>query len=299
LAFDFSAFACSVVVFVCFLVFFAVSCGYVGASGEKRLTIGYIGWTENIANSALIEVLAEEELGYDVELELADLQPIFEGVSSGEYDAFLDVWLPAHQALMDETDGGVVLSEEPWYLDETEFGIAVPDYMDVRSLEDLNESEATMITGIEPGTVLMERINDTVIPEYDLDLVLVESSTPAMLAELERAYARKEPIVFLGWSPHWMNLRYEFHYLEDPKGTTRGITDPARLHSAYRTGLEDDDPMAYALLEAMKLNEDQVAEIELEIVEAGDPKEGVRLWLEDNRDVVEPWLDAARAAEGG
>lgn len=274
-------------------------CGFAGASSEGQLTLGYIEWTENVANSTLIEVLAEDELGYEVELELTDLQPVIQGVSDGEYDAFLDVWMPAHQSVIDEVGGNVEVSKEPWYLNETEYGIAVPDYMDAQSIEDLNDSGADMITGIEPGALLMERINDTVIPEYGLDLVLVESSTPAMLAELERAYRNKEPIAFLGWAPHWMNVRYEFHYLDDPKGTMRGITDPARLHSAYRVGLEEDDPMAYELLDSMRLTEDQVAELELEIVESGDPKEGARLWLEDNRDVVEPWLDAAKAAEGG
>jgi glycine betaine/proline transport system substrate-binding protein len=284
---------------VCALWLVSTGCGLVGASSERQLTIGYIEWTENIANSALIEVLAEEELGYEVELELTDLQPVLQGISDGEYDAFLDVWMPAHQRVIDEVGGNVDLSEEPWYLDETEYGIAVPDYMDIHSVEDLNEAGTNMITGIEPGALLMERINNRVIPEYDLDLVLVESSTPAMLAELERAYAQKEPIVFLGWSPHWMNLRYEFHYLEDPKGIMSDLTDSSRLHSAYRVGLAEDDPTAYALLEAMKLDEEQVAELELEIEEAGDPKQGVNLWLEDNRGVVEPWLEAARAAENG
>lgn len=285
--------------FALFLGVLLSGCGFAGASSERQLTLGYLEWTENIANSTLIEVLAEDELGYEVEMELTDLQAAFEGVSGGEYDAFLDVWLPAHQNLLDEAGDGVELSEEPWYLDETEFGIAVPDYMDAQSLEDLNESEATMIVGIEPGTVLMERINNRVIPEYDLDLALVESSTPAMLSELERAYAQKEPIVFLAWSPHWMNVRYEFHYLEDPKGTTSGVTDPSRLHVAFRENLEEDDPVAYALLDSMKFTEEQVSELELEIEESESPKDGVRLWLEENGEVVEPWLDAARAAEGG
>jgi glycine betaine/proline transport system substrate-binding protein len=272
-------------------------CGFAGGSEERRLTLGYIEWTENIANSTLIEVLAEDELGYEVELELTDLRSVLQGVSDGEYDAFLDAWMPAHQTVIDEVGGGVEVSNEPWYLNETQYGLAVPDYMDVKSIADLDDAGVNTITGIDPGALLMERINDRVIPEYDLELVLVESSTPAMLAELERAYARKEPIVFLGWSPHWMNVRYEFHYLDDPKNITNDLTEGSRLHSVYRVDLEEDDPMAYALLDSMRLNEEQVAELELEIVEAGDPKEGVRLWLEDNRDVVEPWLDAARAAE--
>ena len=45
-------------------------CGF-GGGGE--LTLGYLGWDENVANSNLTKVLLEEELGYEnVELKLAD-----------------------------------------------------------------------------------------------------------------------------------------------------------------------------------------------------------------------------------
>jgi glycine betaine/proline transport system substrate-binding protein len=58
----------------------AVGCGGLGAvSGGKELTLGYIGWDENVAVSTLTKVLLEEELGYEkVELQLADV-----GRSSG------------------------------------------------------------------------------------------------------------------------------------------------------------------------------------------------------------------------
>jgi glycine betaine/proline transport system substrate-binding protein len=50
-------------------------------------------------------------------------------------------------------------------------------------------------------------------------------------------------------------------------------------------------------MEALTLTEDQVNEIEFEINEFGDPETGVRNWLEENRDVVQPWIDAAQSAE--
>src|SRR5215218_7146060 len=73
-------------------------CGGLGAvSGGKELTLGYIEWDENVAVSTLTKVLLEEERGYDkVELQLADLGPVFRGVADGELDAFQDVWMPNH-----------------------------------------------------------------------------------------------------------------------------------------------------------------------------------------------------------
>jgi ABC-type proline/glycine betaine transport system substrate-binding protein len=64
--------------------------------------------------------------------------------------------------------------------------------------KELNAAGTDMIIGIEPGAAFHPQIKDKVIPGYDLDAELVESSTPAMLSELEKAYEMREPIVFLG-----------------------------------------------------------------------------------------------------
>jgi glycine betaine/proline transport system substrate-binding protein len=271
--------------------------------GGRELTLGYLGWDENVANSNLIKVLLEDEFGYEtVELKLADdVRPVFEGVASGELDAFTDVWMPNHRALVNEVESEVELSEETWYAGQTEYGIAVPHYMQVRSIADLDSSSASMIVGIEPGAVLMQRIGENVIPQYGVDLALVESSTPAMLAELERAYGAKEPIVFLAWSPHWMNAEYDFRYLEDPRDAMGELDEPAELHSIMRNGLEEDDPVASTLINAMKLDEAQVNTLELAINRASDPQQGVRDWLEEkeNRGAVQSWIEAAKKAQQG
>jgi glycine betaine/proline transport system substrate-binding protein len=282
------------------LLVVALASGCGGWNG-RELTLGYLGWDENVANSNLIKVLLEEEFGYEtVELKLAeDVRPVFEEVASGELDGFTDVWMPNLEALVSEVAGETELSKETWYTGQTEYGIAVPNYMQTRSIADLNSSSANMIVGIEPGAVLMQRIGEDVIPEYGLDLDLVEANTPAMLAELRRSYGAKEPIVFLAWSPHWMNAEYDFRYLEDPKDAMGQLDEPADLHSIVRDGLEEDDPVAYALINAMKLDEGQVNTLELEINRAGDPEKGVRRWLENNRNVVEPWIKTARQAQEG
>lgn len=96
-----------------------------------------------------------------------------------------------------------------------------------------------------------------------------------------------------------MNVKYDFHYLKDPKDAMGEIDDPATLHAVVRPGLEEDDPVAYALIEAMEFTKEEIDALQLEINEPGDAGEGTRNWLEDNRDVVEPWLEAARQAQEG
>ena len=276
-----------------------VGCGF-GGGGD--LTLGYLDWNENVANATLTKVLLEDDLGYDrVELKLAERVPlIYEDLISGETDAFQDAWMPNHQQYVDDGEGSIEVLEQPWYVGKTKYGIAVPDYMhEVRTISDLDRSGTRTITGLEPGTVLMERIASDVIPRYDLSSYLVEGSTPAMLAELEQAYGMQEPFVFLAWSPHWMNREYHFHYLSDPKNAMGPVDAPQTIHTVAREGLSGDEPAAYALMNHMRLDADQVASLEISINNAPNPEAGVRRWLQEseNRELVRPWVEAAKKAQ--
>ncbi|MDQ3862231.1 MAG: glycine betaine ABC transporter substrate-binding protein [Actinomycetota bacterium] len=279
----------------------AAGCGG-GASGGKTFTLGSIGWNENIAVSTLTKVVMQDDLGYD-EVQIKgplELGPLFDGVASGDLQAFQDVWLPNHEQYLNEPQvKNNVEVLDPWYEGTTAYGIAVPDYMkNIQSLADLNHAGTDEITGIEPSAAFMPVIHDKVIPGYHLDMKLVESSTAAMLSELDRKYETREPIVFLAWSPHWMNTEYDFHYLDDPKGLEKPFSDPSRVTQIVNKDLQNDDPQAYAFLKAISLDEEQVNTIEAEINKAGadGPEKGVRKWLEDNQDVVQPWVKAAKEA---
>jgi ABC-type proline/glycine betaine transport system substrate-binding protein len=54
--------------------------------------------------------------------------------------------------------------------------------------------------------------------------------------------------------------------------------------------------VAYALIEALTLSEEQVDDLEEAINTMGDPLLGARSWAENNRDVVKPWIEAAEQA---
>lgn len=276
-----------------------VGCGF-GGGGD--LTLGYLDWNENVANATLTKVLLEDDLGYDrVELKLAGgVGSVYDDLIDGETDAFQDAWMPNHQQYVDEGEGQLEVLRAPWYVGKTKYGIAVPDYMKgVATMSDLDHSGTDMIMGLEPGTVLMERIASDVIPRYRLSTNLVEASTPAMLAELEHSYGMREPFAFLAWRPHWMNRAYRFHYLSDPKNAMGPFNDPQTIHTVARKGLADDEPSAYALISHMRLDADQVASLEISINKAANPEAGVRRWLDEkkHRELVRPWVEAAKTAQ--
>lgn len=282
-----------------------------GGGGGGELTLGVAGgWTENEAVSNLSKVVLEDEVGYDeVTVETADLGLVFQGVAGGDYDAFQDVWMPNHSELLSEVEADVE-QLDPWFRGTTKFSIAVPTYVEtesgeqVTSIDQLNQTDIEQIIGIEPGAIIMTAIPENTIPEYGLEQELIESSTQGMLSEVENRYEAQEDFAFIAWSPHWMNTRFDFNYLEDPKTTLTNeagdsLTEPSELSSIVRADLQEEDPVAYAFLDELTLTEQQVNELEDEIVRAGDPVEGSRAWFEDNRDAVQPWIDAANRAQEG
>lgn len=266
-------------------------------NSSKSLTLGDIGWTESIAVSNLTKVLLEEDLGYgSVDTKTLDVSLLFKGVAGGDLAAFQDVWMPNHEELLADVQDQVE-HLDPWFQGETQFGLAVPDYMEVTSLADLNDSPAEVIIGIEPGTPMVKRVNTHVIPAYDLKIEQKASSTAGMLSEMERRYPKESPFVFMPWCPHWMCQEYDFHFLEDPKDAQGKLNDPASISSIVNGNLSEDDPTAYAFMKAFTMNEEQLNTLENEIRKAGDDAvKGSQAWIEKNRDVVDPWLEAARNA---
>lgn len=293
-------------------------CGGGGGGGGSSssggtLTLGDIGWTESIAVSNLTKVVLEEDFGYqEVELKTLDVGLLFEGVAGGDLDAFQDVWIPNHSQLLSEVETDVE-HLDPWYEGSTTFGLAVPSYMKgVNSIADLNQSGAERIIGIEPGAIITTKIDEHVIPDYNLKLEHEPSSTAAMLAEVEGLYKDKEPFVFPPWCPHpmcsevsgwdaWGGTKdlggmFDFRYLEDPKNSQGNLDEPAKISAIVNEDLADDEPVAYAFINNLRLSDKELVALEDAQAQEGAVK-GAKSWLEENRDVVQPAIDAAKKAE--
>lgn len=118
-----------------------------------------------------------------------------------------------------------------------------------------------------------------------------------MLYEVGKRLSNGEQFAFIAWSPHWMNQRYDFVYLDDPKNALGALNDPSKITTIVRKYLPDDDAAAYALMKAITLTEKQVDSLEEAINTAGDPRVGAETWMNNNRDAVQPWIDSAKQAQ--
>jgi len=172
----------------------------------------------------------------------------------------------------------------------------VPDYVDVRSIPELkgkSEMFNGQIIGIEAGAGEMRLSEDVVIPGYGLEeYTLVEGSTSAMLAELDRAVSNEEPIVVTLWRPHWAYDAYPIRDLEDPEGYLGGAEE---LHVVAHKGFSDEYPEVAEWLSNFELNDEQIGSLTNTVIQeygTGQEAEGIEAWLSDpaNQALVDGWL---------
>ncbi|MCX4452933.1 ABC transporter permease/substrate binding protein [Streptomyces sp. NBC_01728] len=269
----------------------------------KKITIGYIPWDEGVASTFLWKEILEER-GFQVDVKQFDAGPLYTSLAQGDIDFQTDSWLPTTHEQYWKKYGSRLDDLGSWY-GPTSLELSVPSYMKgVDSLADLKGKAGTFggkITGIESSAGMMGLLKSKVLKDYGLDkeYKVVDSSTPAMLAELKRAYAKKEPIVVTLWSPHWAYSDYDLKKLKDPRGAW-GKGDG--VHTLSRKGFAQDNPVVGQWLKNFRMTEKQLTGLEAEINKVGKGKQqdAVRAWLKRNPGVVDklaPVKSAAAAAE--
>ncbi|SDO70662.1 glycine betaine/proline transport system substrate-binding protein [Streptomyces sp. cf386] len=262
----------------------------------KEIKLGYIPWDEGIASTYLWKELLEQR-GFEVTTTQYAAGPLYTGVATGQIDFQTDSWLPTTHAEYWKKYGNRLDDLGSWY-GPTSLELSVPSYVKgVDSLEDLKGNAAKFkgkIIGIEPSAGMMGMLKDKVLKEYGLqgEYDVVDGSTPAMLAELKRAYAKKEPVVVTLWSPHWAYSDYDLKKLKDPKGAW-GKGDG--VHTLARKGFAEDNPEVGKWLKGFSMTEKQLTGLESQITKAGKGKEqdAVRTWLKQNPGLVDKWAPVA------
>jgi len=263
-----------------------------GGEGGGTVTLGIIpSWTDGLSTAYLWQNVLEQE-GYTVEIqEIAEAAPLYTGVAHGDIDIYPSAWPEVtHASYMEEY--GDDLEDLGAYYEGAKLTFAVPEYTDISSIEDLKGSADMFdgkITGIEPGAGLTQVTKENVIPTYELgdEYQLVESSTTAMLAELQKAVDREEDIVVTLWRPFWANSEFPVKDLEDPEGA---LGEPETLNAIATAGFSDENPDVAEMFANFKLSDEEYGSLENLVVNEygeGEEPQAIEAWLEENPDFIE------------
>ncbi len=263
-----------------------------GGNGEAKGTVklGYVNWAEGVAMTHLVENILEDKMGYDVEITMADVAPIFTSMANGNYDAFLDGWLPVtHESYMEKYGEDVV--DLGYNFEGARIGLVVPEYVEIDSIDEMNDVAdkfGDRIVGIDSGAGVMTT-TEAVIDEYGLNYELVPGSGPTMTAALKKAIDSEEWVAVTGWAPHWKFAKWDLKFLEDPKGT---YGDVENIHTIARKGLGEDMPEVEQFLKNFKLDGAQLGNLMGVVAESDDAAVATEEWMNENEDLINSWIPA-------
>ncbi|MFD8914413.1 ABC transporter permease/substrate binding protein [Streptomyces sp. NPDC059575] len=264
--------------------------GATPAEAKRPVNVAWFPWDEDIAVTYLWKNVLERR-GYRLNLKQMDVGPVYTGLASGDLDVNFDAWLPYAQKNFWDKSKDRLKDLGTWYR-PTSLEVAVPSYVkDVKSLADLKGKSSRFhgkIIGIEPGTGEMNLLKTKVLPGYGLDkeYKVVDGSTPAMLAELKRSYAKKEPVAVVLWSPHWAYSEYDLTKLADPKKAF-GVGNTIRTISSAK--FPEQYPQLTKWIKGFRMSEDELGSLEARITKAGQGKaeQAVAAWVKEHPEVAE------------
>ncbi|WP_438272856.1 ABC transporter permease/substrate binding protein [Streptococcus huangxiaojuni] len=274
------------VLLLAFLITGAVQ-AFISSQGEQKekVTLAYVEWDSEVASTnVLAEVLKEE--GYAVEIVPLDNTVMWKSVAEGNVDASVSAWLP--------TTHGEQYAQYKDQLDDlganlkgTSLSLAVPSYMNIKSISDLTDQASSEIVGIEPGAGIMSGTEKALETYSNLSSwKLTPSSTGAMVTSLEQAIKNQQEIVITAWTPHWIFAKYDLTMLEDPEGVYGGSED---IHTIAREGLKDDNAKAYQIIDRFSWDPEDMQSVMLDISDGTSPSEAAKNWIADNQDKVAEW----------
>ncbi|WP_324767686.1 choline ABC transporter substrate-binding protein [Pokkaliibacter plantistimulans] len=276
-----------------------------GYAADKCSTVNLAdpGWSDSNVTTTTAAMLLKS-LGYDAKITMLSVPVSYESLSNGQMDAFLGNWMPAQQKFHDSYVASGKVEQLSKNLHGTEFTLAVPKYVyeqGIKSFADLakhGDEFDHKIYGIEPGAPANQSIQ-TMIDHNEFGLkgwTLVESGEQAMLSEVKRAVNRKKGIVFLGWTPHPMNVNFELAYLS---GGEKYFGSAGDVFTLTRKGFKDNCPNVAALLSNLDFSLTMENTVMTDVLENGTAADkAVDNWIKANPAQLDSWLKGVTTADG-
>ena len=287
-----------------------VACG--GAS-DPEITLVENPWPASELNVAVAKIIIEQELGNDVEIVSLDENAQWDAIAAGDVDASLEVWPGGHGERIAEyienlgtvEDGGPLgpLGEIGWYVPT----FAVEANPALATWEGLMDSAADFATaetgdlgrflGADPSWY---QYDEAIISNLGLPFQVVwAGSEEAMLAEVDTAYTREEPILFYFYAPHAIFSKFDLTRVELPAYTDDCYADEAAIACDYpddtlmkilSAELSEKDADVHSFLKNFNYGGDAQVAMLASLDGGMSVEEAAQAWVDNNESVWQAWL---------
>ncbi|MDR6609788.1 glycine betaine ABC transporter substrate-binding protein [Pseudomonas synxantha] len=253
---------------------------------EKTITMGTLTWEDLTPITGITKKVLEDS-GYSVKvIEFSEWGIAYAALTKGDV-----------QVLASQTD---YAANDYWNKNKNRLeklspvsfglyqGIAVPKYVGIDSVEQLNDNAEKFggkIIGIEPGSGLMNDASKAV-KDYGIKLQLLEGSTAAMTAALKSAVDRKEWVAVTVWEPSWMAQKFDLKFLKDPKGV---FPPPQGYYWIGHKDFSKEYPRAREVMASVYVPISDITAINGEVKDGKTMEQAVQGWTDGHAELLKRW----------
>jgi glycine betaine/proline transport system substrate-binding protein len=262
------------------------------------------GWSDLQVTNDVASILLRA-LGYQQHLDTLSVAITYRALANGQLDVFLGDWTPAHDPFTGPLLASGKIERLGRNLTGAKYTLVVPDYVaaaGVRSFADLalrGDRFGYQIYGIDEGSPGNDRIEAAVAGSGLSGWNVVSSSEQGMLSQASRDISRRRWIVFLGWEPHPMNLKFKLVYLSGGDAYFGPDYGGGQVYTLARAGFAHACPNVARLFRQLSFT----VSAEDAIMAAGESGTGASLeaakaYLKSHAELLGPWLDGVTTLDG-
>lgn len=282
------------------------------------VAIARANWSSGYMQAAIYAELVEE-LGYEVtNPAAAELSPysFYPALAAGQYDLWANGWFPLHDFYLEGenvTGQTFDLPIEPvgWQV----AGGAVDGLMIDKATADSNG--ITSMSGVAANAGLFDRdgdgkadllgcnvgwgcesvINDQIAEEsWGANVEQISGNYDELAESILARVDSGEPVLFYAWTPNWTNTAVVAG--ENAVWLQSAVN---HIRAVGNTNFLDSNPDIRRLLEVVAIPLSDIAAQNAKMAAADEYSEAdieadAEAWIAANRDMVDSWLDSARAA---
>lgn len=290
-------------------------------SGGGEVALAVNPWNGSAVNVAVAAQLIESELGHDVETVEIDENAMWPAINTGEISAALEVWPSGHAQnvadFIESPDGNVAdagllgpVGKIGWYIPTymvdqhpelaTWEGFADPELAGLFATAETGDNGQFL--GGDPSFV---QYDEAIIENLELPLeVVYAGSEEAILAALDSAYSREEPILVYLWTPHSAHNKYDLTEVALPEYTDECYASAAEggadvacdypaddLFKIVSEDLVSSSPDVATFIENMNYTTDDQIEMLAAVETDGQSiEDAAAAWIEAHPDTWQAWL---------
>jgi glycine betaine/proline transport system substrate-binding protein len=300
----------------------------------KSINMARATWDTGWFQAAIYKQMFEK-LGYDVsQVRTLDNPPFYQAVGQGDMDLWVNGWFPLHNTYRENFEDGASIvgyvaeggALQGYLVDKKsaeQYGITnLMDFTkpEIKEAFDSNGDGKADLVACPPGWGCEEKITND-LEELDLGdhINPIKAGYSASMADALGRYKQGDPILFYTWTPNWtvglLAPGKDVVWIEMPNATesttvadVEGCVDnPCELgwqandiRPVANNEFLDNNPAVKAVLEEARIPLDDIFAQNAKMNEGEDSQEDIDRhaaeWIENNSDLVNGWLEAARQA---